>query len=969
MTTLLLNRQQSLVRWVSQATGISTVGIKVRFIGKQIHILCQDTKCPDSRETVCNLLTAMAKTDLQSFAQYRDSPLYEVLVYGGKRGDAKPQWCERIYLNQLDQHWEWNNKALLLQGNQSQFLDTNLTPSNENLARQGDIQAISRYLSESLSQLGVSVEVKSNPLKSNIGSKIKIDQNVNRLWVFCQSTYSHDPGLLAEPIARKLRHLNLEGYRDALIVSQVLGETNPDWLLRVDLTLAESMLKQWARWGDLEAIERLLNHSVSDLGVSVTVSLQQFTLHTFCYCSGDPSPNSTCPEKSKCLPRITEQLQKISPQGILSATIYGQSTKSDQPSWIDWISLPAAQNISLSIPTQELAISGDQPAIIFVLERLLNHDIDWRLRTGGIRILTVQKGHILHIMCDATTCPLQEQVVDKVTEFVQQIRAIAGVRIYGRRAGDREPLWRHGANFHGTNPGDRQKESTEELVLVDTPKFAPIVEYREYNNTLVNYQPSSNLTPYISSWVEEESEYPSIGLHEQIKELIKKLLLTTQVFIPIPNQRDTDPKVKGISAGFLWLLLGIILIIQSDWLLGNLTMVKQQSQGTKHNQPKDLKLSNSSHSSTKQNMWVLSQDDQVSLEDSSGNLPSFNAKQLDAQLALYRKRLKTDGKPPDILIVGSSRALRGIDPSAIAQTLASRGYPEVSIFNLGINGSTAQVVEFVICQVLTPGELPKIIIWGDGSRAFNNGRLDITFNAVAASQGYKEVLKKANQRKMNENSSVVNKNSTENKSTNITDINSQQGANQILNEYLANLSLGYQKREEIKKLFLDNLNNLNLIHNTQKNNNSPGAENNINQFNGFLPISMKFDAKTYYQKYPKVFGAYDNDYKDFHLEGMQHNALNSILQFTQKQQIHIIFINMPLTTDYLDSFRSKYERKFKRYMLRNARQNPNLTYRDFSRTWTEMDQYFSDPSHLNRYGARELSQRLATDMIIPWLKK
>jgi hypothetical protein len=368
-------------------------------------------------------------------------------------------------------------------------------------------------------------------------------------------------------------------------------------------------------------------------------------------------------------------------------------------------------------------------------------------------------------------------------------------------------------------------------------------------------------------------------------------------------------------------------------------------------------------------MWVLSQDDQVSLEDSSGNLPSFNAKQLDGQLALYRKRLKTDGKPPDILIVGSSRALRGIDPSAIAQTLASRGYPEVSIFNLGINGSTAQVVEFVICQVLTPGELPKIIIWGDGSRAFNNGRLDITFNAVAASQGYKEVLKKANQRKMNENSSVVNKNSTENKSTNITDINSQQGANQILNEYLANLSLGYQKREEIKKLFLDNLNNLNLIHNTQKNNNSPGAENNINQFNGFLPISMKFDAKTYYQKYPKVFGAYDNDYKDFHLEGMQHNALNSILQFTQKQQIHIIFINMPLTTDYLDSFRSKYERKFKRYMLRNARQNPNLTYRDFSRTWTEMDQYFSDPSHLNRYGAREISQRLATDMIIPWLKK
>lgn len=862
--------------------------------------------------------------------------------------------------------------SLLLQANESQSYDRNLSVSNENLARQGDNQAISRYLSESLSSLGVSVEVKSKPLKFNVGSQTKINQEGDRLWVFCQSTYSYDPELLAEPIAQKLRHLNLENYGDALIVSQVLGETNPDWLLRVDLTLAETMVQEWARWGDLEAIDRLLNQSLSNLGVSVTISLQKFTLHIFCYPT-DLLKNP--PEKGECLPIIANQLGNIGPQGVLSATVYGQSAKEAQPEWIDWLSLPGAENTKLSTPTKELAASGDQGAIIFLLERLLNHDIDWRLRTGGIRILTLQKGNILHIMCDATTCPTQEQVVDKVTEFVQQIRAIAGVRIYGRRAGDREPLWRHGANFHGTNPGDRPP--MEELVLVDTPKFAPIVEYREYNNTLVNYyQPSSKLTPYIGSgsWVEEEveedSEYRSIGFHQQIKELIKKLLLTTQVFIPIQNQRDTDPKVKGISAGFLWLLLGIILIIQSDWLLGNLTMVKQQSQGTKHNQPKDLKLStNSSHSSPSSNMWVLSQDDQVSLEDSSVNLPSFNAKQLDAQLALYRKRLKTDGKPPDILIVGSSRALRGIDPSAIAQTIASRGYPEVSIFNLGINGSTAQVVEFVICQVLTPGELPKIIIWGDGSRAFNNGRLDITFNAVAASQGYKEVLKRANERKINENSSVVNKNSTENNMTNITDINSQQVANQILNEYLANLSLGYQKREEIKKLFLDNLNNLNLIHNTQKNNNSPGAENNINQFNGFLPISMKFDAKTYYQKYPKVFGAYDNDYKDFHLEGMQHNALNSILQFTQKQQIHIIFINMPLTTDYLDSFRSKYERKFKRYMLRNARQNPNLTYRDFSRTWTEMDQYFSDPSHLNRYGSRELSQRLATDMIIPWLKK
>jgi hypothetical protein len=34
--------------------------------------------------------------------------------------------------------------------------------------------------------------------------------------------------------------------------------------------------------------------------------------------------------------------------------------------------------------------------------------------------------------------------------------------------------------------------------------------------------------------------------------------------------------------------------------------------------------------------------------------------------------------------------------------------------------------------------------------------------------------------------------------------------------------------------------------------------------------------------------------------------------------------------------------------------------------WPEVRSSFSDPSHLNRYGAIKVSQRLAQDPMIPW---
>jgi hypothetical protein len=74
---------------------------------------------------------------------------------------------------------------------------------------------------------------------------------------------------------------------------------------------------------------------------------------------------------------------------------------------------------------------------------------------------------------------------------------------------------------------------------------------------------------------------------------------------------------------------------------------------------------------------------------------------------------------------------------------------------------------------------------------------------------------------------------------------------------------------------------------------------------------------------------------------------------------------MPLTSEYLDPVRTKYERQFQAYLL-NFANHSHFIYRDFSQLWPTINDYFSDPSHLNRYGAYEVSKKLAVDPMITW---
>ncbi|NJN86016.1 MAG: hypothetical protein HC881_06490 [Leptolyngbyaceae cyanobacterium SL_7_1] len=142
-------------------------------------------------------------------------------------------------------------------------------------------------------------------------------------------------------------------------------------------------------------------------------------------------------------------LEAIAPQGIHGVMLYGQLTGQEAPAWVEWVTLPASLHPALAEPPLALAKNGDWGAIAFLLNRLLNPDLDRYLTTGGIRLQILPKRDLLHVMTDAVICPNQAQIGTTVAQFFRQLQltGVAGVRVYGRRAGQKHPAWSYGADF------------------------------------------------------------------------------------------------------------------------------------------------------------------------------------------------------------------------------------------------------------------------------------------------------------------------------------------------------------------------------------------------------------------------------------------------------------------------------------------------------------------------------------------
>lgn len=1073
-------------RWIHQVIEPQKWHIRFHLRGNNLHVLFQGKPCPARLHVLSKLVAALRQTDLNSLLPDTHPQIYQVQLYGAQSSQTHPDWTALIYLNQLDRHWEQiqqeqlastfavqtrelskeqiskeqnreigvteerpqpgepKSSVMTATASQPQHQQTAaIALSNRSLARQGQETAIASYLSETLSDLGVAVRVSVKAISFTAASQVyttdtaTLASATKRLWISCEAAYSPEPTLIGEPISQKLRDLEIEGYRDAVILFQVAGEPRPDWMLRVDLTPPEAMLREWARWGDLEAIQCLLNQTVAHLGTKFsTASLKEQTLHLFCGVMSELSSEANpYPDQAKLKTEVLPLLETLAPQGIHAATLYGQHAQEEAPAWVEWIELPASQHPALSDSALTLAQQGDWEAIAFLLHRLLNPDLENYLTTGGIRLQLLPKQDLLHIMTEAVVCPDQRQVGYQIARFLKPLNLteVTGVRVYGRRSGQRHPIWSYGVDF---TPRDR-------IVPEATPEFAAT---DAYVGDLIARSDESVVLPDLTpaDWQTAWKEVQQRTLHR-----LQHWLVRSQLFIPDANTEATALALPqqvthdGFKLVAVWGAVGVLLTLQLNWLMGNSLRLAARSTSkstvaisqtasplpatvisstapVSTEEPSDLALPEldlpgspdtdtdafakggftappeptSSGTSPAPSTPAAPANLPYTPQDAATNLKlaetlatdpaiaDFNSRQINDKLKLYYRLLEESG-PPDILVIGSSRALRGVDPTQLEKELAELGYGKLKVFNFGVNGATAQVVDLIVRRLLTADQLPRMIVWADGARAFNSNGTDVTFNGIAVSPAYQQLVQGTLALptiSTSETTASATPAAKPAEGINLSLADSYQALDRWLSQQLARVSKTYPQRDQIKHLIQTSLTNWLPTSASSADAIPPdgmvAAHNPLNlprdyelvDAKGFLSLAIQFNPATYYQKYAKVPGAYDRDYADFQIQGVQETALRTLLQYTQTQQVPVVFVNLPMTNEYLDPARMNYEQQFRDYMVNLGMQQPGFTFRDLGELWTTQYDYFSDPSHLNRYGAYAISHQLAQDPLVPWIK-
>lgn len=599
--------------------------------------------------------------------------------------------------------------------------------------------------------------------------------------------------------------------------------------------------------------------------------------------------------------------------------------------WVDWLELPAVLFPDRAVPAETLARQGHEEAIAFLLTRLLNPQFCRSQASGQIFVRAVIQGPLLHVVLDAPICPPRRWVGPLVGSYVEQLQLcqIAGVRVHGHRLGQNQSQWSYTLDFtprsHRVKKGDARGA--------------------ELSPTVHGHWPQGQSDLLLSTIRRTQIRFPLTRITQKLSQLIRQLLLWSQCFVPNPERAEkTNP--RGLQIALVWGAAGLLLTLQLDWGLGQ---VLHHSRAAVSSSALGPTLADTVENSESAGAMI----------PSSQFSTSFNHPLLEAKWTLFRQYVRRYGSP-EVLVIGSSRALRGVDPDTLQQGLAARGHQSIGVFNFGINGATAQVVDLIIRRLLSLSQLPKIIVWADGVRAFNSGRLDVTHNAIIASEGYRQLS----------SGPLISVHGTESLSLQ----QNFQRIDQELNETLGSLSFSHTQRDRLKALLVQGFQTrlrwlwpgIDPPHFRSKIDQETVSVTQLDA-RGFLPLSKRFNPVAYYQQYTYVSGQHDSDYRSFQLAGQQNEAFQQLLQFIQQQQLTLVFVNLPLTRTYLDPPRRQYEVQFRQYMLNQA-QRENLIFIDWGQLWLDQHDYFSDPSHLNRRGAQAISQRLAQDLAIPWSK-
>ncbi len=565
--------------------------------------------------------------------------------------------------------------------------------------------------------------------------------------------------------------------------------------------------------------------------------------------------------------------------------------------------------LGVDLPITQSAIAAAE-----VIAALLNtFRKDPKLVKTKLKLLL--QNHCLNLLCETATPILQAELALPMLNTLRSVQAaeyFQAVTVSNRVIGDKKPNW-----------------SFEiDLLAIGAPD--PEVDQQQ-----VNLDPDQEIAPLKDLDQDLEQDFGQTSDRPWLRSFSNSLLEVGKFVFGLRWLGQTNPQIASVPICIASLAIGIGATVAIDRQLSNYA----QSNTTK------LIISNSQ---------IDTQDSNPDKGISAKPVPNFNISLFNEKLSLLDWQATDQRRSPDILIMGSSRALRGIEPSALEQALAAKGYPNLKAFNLGIDGATAQVVNIQLTEILTRPQLPKMIIWADGLRAFNSSRNDITYEEITASVGYQQLQKALKDGNPNQDNPIANGN--ENAKIN-------QPIAQALNLVFATPTKRQEVRTSVVKSFDKATHALSnseaLIAATM-----PNTVTAIDS-KGFVAFDITFDPITYFQKYPQVSGDYDLDYRNFEPVGIQFESLTNVADFCRRNNIQLVVINMPLHGTYLDGIRMRYENTFNRRMEELALRE-SFTYLNFSQSLQNQAPLFSDPSHLNRQGAIALSKLLAQNPKIAW---
>jgi hypothetical protein len=618
-------------------------------------------------------------------------------------------------------------------------------------------------------------------------------------------------------------------------------------------------------------------------------------------------------QHSDCATKILEAIAP-STQDLQSSVLYAEGIrrlKLHGHFWALGVDLPIAESASIAA------------ALIASL----------RGKLPQVKLKLLLQNHCLNLLCETRAAKLQAEMALPILDALRNLKAaeyFQSVTVSNRTIGQKKPNWSFEIDLLAIGSPVSEAENNSifddlSLQIDEIIEESPDLDLATQEHWWTNYQKLAH-------------------------DLSDRLMVILQPVIQLEwlGKKNTHATGEPISLpiGLISLAIGLGTTFTIDRLLSYQTQANLAPAPTTtitNSEPNYLASGLASGKSAK---------DIAKIEDKPS--PNFNIAALNEKLVLIDWHITQKQRSPDVMIVGSSRALRGIEPSALEQALAKKGYKNISAFNFGIDGATAQVVNIQITQILERPQLPKMIIWADGLRAFNSKRSDITYDEITASVGYKQIQEKLK----NQGNAPIAQNFT----TPLADSSSNP-----ITQAIAQVFSTSNQRQEVRNSVIKNFD-----RNTQALSNSESliAANapktaNILDPKGFVSFDVTFDPNTYFQKYPQVPGDYDLDYRNFETNGSQFDAFNNVVEFCQRNNIQLVVLNMPLHETYLDAIRQTYEATFNTRMEELAKRE-GFVYLNLASSLATQSALFSDPSHLNKQGAIAIAQAIAQNPKIPW---